>query len=77
MKGDGWKWVYSFVMLIATVGWACFTMTVVRSAIAEPSVIGILEASGTNILLGALIGWNTTIVYHWFRKRPTKEEEKS
>ena len=67
------KWVYTFVVLAATIGWAAFTVLVVRDARAEPTPAGVLEGSGTSVLLGALIGWNALIVQFWFRKKGPNE----
>jgi len=69
MKGDKMKWVYTFVLLFVTVGWAVFTVMVVNSALAEPTGNGVLEASGTSVFLGALIGWNALVIQFWFRKK--------
>ncbi|MBA7657305.1 hypothetical protein ES703_65242 [subsurface metagenome] len=74
MPGDKMKWLYTFLLLLITVGWAVFTVMIVRGALAEPSVVGILEASGTSVLLGALIGWNTLVVQYWFRKKPPAQK---
>ncbi len=69
MQADRMKWVYTFVLLVVTLGWAVFTVLIVRSALAEPSQVGILEASGTSVLLGALISWDALVVQYWFRKK--------
>ncbi|KKL86392.1 hypothetical protein LCGC14_1945200 [marine sediment metagenome] len=69
MQAEKMKWVYTFVMLLVTLGWAVFTVLIVKGALAEPSEAGILEASGTSVLLGALIGWNALVVQYWFRKK--------
>ena len=74
MKGDKMKWLYTFVLLLITVGWAVFTVMVVKNALGEPSVVGVLEASGTSVLLGALIGWNALVIQYWFRKKPPAQE---
>jgi len=67
--GDMAKWVYTFVLLGVTVGWAVFVVQVVRDAMAAPTASGVLEASGTSVLLGALIGWNALVIQFWFRKK--------
>ena len=77
MRGDKMKWLYTFMLLLITVGWAVFTVMIVRGALAEPSVTGVLEASGTSVLLGALIGWNSLIVQYWYRKKPSAQETPS
>lgn len=60
------KWVYTFSLLIATIGWAVFTVKIVMAAMVEPTSLNVIEASGTSVLLGALIAWNGTAVKHWF-----------
>ena len=68
------KWIYTFVLLGATIWWAVFTVQAVDSAIdylGDPSKI--LEASGASLLMGALIVWNGNVNQHWFRKRGQDE----
>jgi len=72
------KWVYTILLLLVTLGWAVFTVLIVRSAITEPSSVGILEVSGTSVFLGALIGWNALVIQYWFRKKaPEKKQVES
>lgn len=73
-KADLMKWIYTFVLLVVTIGWAVFTVIVVKSVTDAPTAAGVLEASGTSVLLGALIGWNSLVIQHWFRKKPTSGE---
>lgn len=73
-KTDSMKWIYTFVLLVVTIGWAVFTVIVVKDAMAVPTAAGILEASGTSVLLGALIGWNALVIQHWFRKKAPASE---
>lgn len=63
------KWAYTFFLLIMTLAWAVFTVQVVGNAIADPSSINVIEASGTSVFLGALIAWNGNVNQHWFRKK--------
>jgi len=69
------KWLYTFVLLFITVGWAIFTVMIVKSALAEPSMLGVIEASGTSVLLGAFLTWNANVNKHWFggEKKPPEE----
>jgi len=69
MQADKMKWYYTFVLLAVTLGWAVFTVMIVRDALADPSAVGILEASGTSVFLGALISWDALVVQYWFRKK--------
>jgi len=63
------KWVYSFVMLIVMLLWACVCLWVTWEAVQNPTSIGVIEASGTGVLLGALISWNANVNNYWFRKK--------
>lgn len=76
-KTDLMKWTYTFVLLAATIGWAVFTVIVVKDAMVVPTAAGILETSGTSVLLGAFIGWNALVIQYWFRKRPKLEKPAS
>lgn len=70
MSGDTkMKWVYSFILLAATLGWAAFCVVIVRNAVVNPTELNVIEASGTSVLLGALITWCGTVNQHWFRKK--------
>ena len=73
---DRYKWFYTFCLLIITVGWAIFTVLIVKGAIDHPTDIGIVQASGTSVLLGALISWNGAVNNYWFRKRPPTNDQK-
>ena len=74
MNKDRWRWAYTYVLLCFTIGWAVFTVKVVAGALMAPTPVDVLKASGTGILLGALIAWNTTVNHFWFRKRPKEEK---
>lgn len=74
MSNKNWKWVYTFVMLFATIGWGVFTVMIVRDAalkIENQTItqIDLISAAGASGLMGALIGWNSLIIQHWFRKK--------
>ena len=69
IPGDTAKWIYTFLLLVSTIGWAVFVTVIVRDAIANPTTAGVLEAAGTSVLLGALIAWNGNVNQHWFRKK--------
>ena len=72
-KGDTPKWVYSFVLLFLTLGWAGFLVWLVKDTIANPNAVKVIEVTGVSALLGALITWNQSIVSYWFRKAPPKD----
>lgn len=71
--GDKFKWLYSFTLLVVTIFWAAFCVDVVIRTINYPTAEGVIVASGTSILLGALITWNGQVITHWFRKKTPKE----
>lgn len=73
-KGDLPKWVYTFVLLGATLAWAWFAVNIVAATLASPTSLGVLETSGASTLLGALIAWNANVNQFWFRKAAPKEE---
>lgn len=68
MNADNFKQLYAFVMLIITVAWAAFTVYTVDRSMDKPEPIDVLAASGSGVLLGALINWNGDIKQFWFRK---------
>lgn len=68
MLADKMKWVYTFFLLLVTIGWAAFCVFVAKEAMASPTATGILEVAGVTVLLGALIAWNANVNQYWFRK---------
>ena len=69
MTTEKCKWLYTFLLLIITIGWAVFTIFMVREALNEPTPVNVIEASGSGVLLGALITWNNDVKQYWFRKK--------
>ena len=63
------KWIYTFALLLITICWAVFTVFVVKEAVSDPTPVNVIEASGTGVLLGALISWNNDVKQYWFRKK--------
>ena len=72
-KGDLPKWLYTFFLLVATLWWARFLVSVVRQTIAQPTGDKIIEVAGVALFLGALITWNGVTNTYWFRKQPKAE----
>ena len=70
VRDERWKWLYTFVLLIFTLLWAAYCVETVRNVVMSPDAAGVLEASGTSVVLGALIAWNGNVNQYWFRKRP-------
>jgi len=50
-----------------------FTVLIVKSCMATPSTISVVEASGVSVLMGGLITWSGLIIQHWFRKKNAEE----
>lgn len=71
------KWVYSYVLLGLTIAWAIFAVNTTRACMVNPTPFNILEVSGTNVLLGAMITWCSDVKQYWFRKKPSKEVDKN
>lgn len=69
MTVDRCKWFYTYLLLLLTVAWATFTIVTVKEALQEPTPVNVIEASGSGVLLGALIAWNNDVKQHWFRKK--------
>ena len=67
------KWAFSFYIVTITIGWAVFTVLIVKSCMATPSTISVVEASGVSVLMGGLITWSGLIIQHWFRKKNAEE----
>jgi len=73
---DRWKWVYTYVLLAGTIGWARFCVTVVLKALETKADTDILAAAGVGTLLGAMIAWCANVNQFWFRKKgPTGENK--
>ena len=68
MDGEKMKWAYSILLLFLTIGWAAFTVVVVKQSALNPTSTSVVEASGTSVLLGALVAWNGNVNQFWFRK---------
>jgi len=76
MNRDKFKWIYTYVLLAGTIGWARFCVTIVLKALETKADIDILAAAGVMPLLGALIVWCTNVNFFWFRKKgPTEEPQ--
>jgi Na+-translocating ferredoxin:NAD+ oxidoreductase RnfC subunit len=70
MKGnDIAKWVYTFLLLIAMVGWGWFSVHTICQAMDQPTTIDIIAAAGVSGLMGALITLTTLATQHRFRKK--------
>lgn len=76
MDDISFKQAYSFVVLLATIGWAVFAVCMTKEALTTKEGIDILAASGTGVVLGALITWTGMTVQHWFRKKGPETEGK-
>lgn len=68
MDGDNFKYVYSIVLLVLTIGWAAFCVWITYKAASQLQAADILASAGANVLLGALINWAGNVNQYWFRK---------
>jgi hypothetical protein len=67
---------FSFFVLGVTIGWAVFSVIITKNALEQPTPSSVLEASGVNVLLGAMINWCGNVIQNWFRKsKPLEEDE--
>ena len=73
---DGMKWVYTFVLLAATLWWARYCVEVVRLALMTKESIDILSVAGVSSLLGVLVTLNVNVNQHWFRKKTPEDENR-
>jgi len=69
MKKDIVKWIYTFFLLTATIGWSAFCVLTIKSALSAPTQQNVLEVAGVTVLLGALITWCGNVNQYWFRKK--------
>jgi hypothetical protein len=74
IPGDKMKWIFTFFIVSATIGWAAFLVKTVEQTMLSPTPINVLEVSGVSILLGAMINWCGNAIQFWFRKKPKGEE---
>ena len=72
MKVD-MRWLFTFTLLGATVGWAVFTVLIVQDAMAQPNSANVLESAGAGVVTGALVSWTGNVVQFWFRKKSADE----
>jgi hypothetical protein len=70
------KWVYSFTVLAATIGWGVYTLEAIINSVDTPSAREAMGASGASFLMGALIVWNGNINQYWFRKKGPEDKPK-
>ena len=73
--GDRFKYIYSILLLVATIGWACFSVWITYKAATAKLTIDILASAGANVLLGALIKMLSDVNQYWFRKAKPKEPQ--
>lgn len=68
MKGQIFKWAYSYLLLLATLGWGYITILSVMQALREKLDGDIIAAAGASGVMGGLMALNALVVQHWFRK---------
>ena len=65
---DSVKLLLALLMILATMGWAFYTVNITLIAIAKLKVGDIVVAAGANGLLGSLVTLLTLTWQHYFRK---------
>jgi hypothetical protein len=68
MKDDWLKWIYTFVLLGATLGWGMFCVETVKWALINRSDADIIGTAGVGIILGLLLAMAKDVNQFWFRK---------
>ncbi len=68
MKGLVMKWVYSYLLLLMSLGWGLVTILLVMQALREKLNGDIIAAAGASSVMGGLMALNALVVQHWFRK---------
>ena len=69
MRAADWaKWIYSFLLLLLTVGWGYLSLVVLERALKDKLPVDILVSAVVSVLLGAMLTWDSLVVQHWFRK---------
>lgn len=82
MSDQNLKWIFTFFMIVVTVGWAIFSVLLVSDVAQKVSdgtieQIDVIGTAGAGTLAGALIGWDTLIIQYWFRKKPAESENEN
>lgn len=73
MIGDKFKYVYSVLLLLVTLGWAAFAVLITYRAAIDKLTIDIITSAGANIVLGILLKMLSDVNQFWFRKAPKGE----
>ncbi len=73
MDDSKFKFTYSILLLLLTIGWAGFCVWATYRAMDTLKDGDIIMAAGTGVLLGALINWTGNVNQYWFRKAKGKE----
>ena len=73
MKSQGFKQLFAFTMLAATIGWAVFAVLITKATMAQPTATGVLEVAGMGVVIGALITWTSSVVQFFYRKKGPDE----
>ena len=66
---DKLKWLFTFTLLGATIGWGVFTVLIVKDAMVTPNSANVLESAGAGVVTGALVSWTGLVIQFWFRKK--------
>ncbi len=69
MRGDRFKYIYSILLLLITVGWGAFCTWVTYKAATDKLTVDIVAATGAGVLLGGLLKMASDVNQYWFRKK--------
>lgn len=67
MSDQSFKQLFTFILFMATVLWAIFSVYVTAAAL-DGGADNVMAAAGVDTFLGALLSWNVLTIQHWFRR---------
>jgi len=67
------RWLYTFTLLLATIGWGYLLLWTVEKAIASHATVDIIGTAGVGTMLGVLLTLNVNVNQFWFRKKSPDE----
>ena len=74
MSGEGkMRWVYTLVLLLATIGWGYLLLWTVEKAVVSKAGVDIIGTAGVGTMLGVLLTLNVNVNQFWFRKKSPDE----
>ena len=74
MNGESkMRWLYTFILLLATIGWGYLLLWTVERAVASKATVDIIGTAGVGTMLGVLLTLNVNVNQFWFRKKSPDE----